>query len=359
MRGINQEYILNAIDELTELLGIKDDVPLESLFHQFNSGNIKRCIEDIARYLGLPIAISLSYVPANNPSRNTANRFESSSLSQTNKANRGVAVITAQVDIPANLPFYGSSELTRFPINVRISEDCKDDPAAFIPVMAHELSHVLLYSLRFKEKDNEYYTDLTAMILGFSEVMKDAQDLITKIDTTQQGNTFHQVVHKSKYGYLTDEQFKFATNRIGEIMWNNIQPKIYCVRTLDDCMVGIRNYKKELYKFKNYLKHLDKKQKKNINNEDSLKIVSFHQLDYAEGLEERLASYEKGEKRISKYTQGIIHYTKMNISSLRDYHEESKALLFDIKKDLDLLKQDVSVLEKYVGFIYKYRINRR
>jgi len=118
--------------------------------------------------------------------------------------------------------------------------------------------------------------------LGFSEVMKDAQDLVTKIDNIQQGDSISQVLHKSKFGYLTDEQFDFAINRINEIRDKNTQLKASCIRTLDDCTLGILYYNMELFKFNSYLKHLDRKRKEKINSEDSLKIVSFHQLDYAE-----------------------------------------------------------------------------
>jgi hypothetical protein len=152
--SIDYDYISNAIDELITLLGIKEDIPFENLYHQVNHGNIKGCIEGIAKYLGLPISVNISYVPKNYQTRNTENRFASTGLSQTNKANKGVAGITAQIDIPTNLPLYGSPALEQFPISVKISEDCKDDAAAFIPIMAHELSHVLLHSLRFREKDN-------------------------------------------------------------------------------------------------------------------------------------------------------------------------------------------------------------
>jgi Zn-dependent peptidase ImmA (M78 family) len=62
--------------------------------------------------------------------------------------------------------------LNNFPINVWISENCKDKPETFMTIMAHELSHVLLHSLRHKEMDNEIYTDITAILLGFSVVIK-------------------------------------------------------------------------------------------------------------------------------------------------------------------------------------------
>jgi len=359
LQGANREYIVHAVDELIELLGTKEDITLENLFGKFNSGNVKGCIDDIAYYLGLPINVTISYVSANNQSSNTADRFESSALTKAGRNNKEVSGITAQVDIPSNLPYYGSPEFQNFPIKVKISGDWKNDPAAFIPIMAHELSHVLLHSLRISEKNNEYYVDITGMILGFSEVIKDERDLITKIDTTQKGNYLYQSVHTSKFGYLNDDQFDCAINRINEIKQKYISLKSSCKQALDECILGIIQYTKEIQKFNSYLIYLDKRSNKKISREDSLKIVSFHQLDYVEGHNGRIANYEKKEQRIRQYAQNITHFTRPNFISLQNCYKEAKALQFAIIQNLNSLNQDVTVLEKYVGFIHKYRTNRR
>ena len=80
--------------------------------------------------------------------------------------------------IPFNLPLYGSPKLANFPINIQLSEACTESPERFIAALAHELSHVVLYSTRFDEKENEIYTDLTAMILGFADFMKKGRKII-------------------------------------------------------------------------------------------------------------------------------------------------------------------------------------
>ena len=176
--NIDNKYISNAIDELINVLGIKERIPLEIIRKPFHAGNIKGCIENIANYLGLPIIVNLSYVPAGYQQRNSGNGFESSALATTDHTSRGVKGITAQVSIPSYLPLYGTSGLQGFPISVKISDNCRRYPQTFVAVMAHELSHIVLHSLRHKEKDNEFYTDLTAMILGFSNVMRNGRKVI-------------------------------------------------------------------------------------------------------------------------------------------------------------------------------------
>jgi len=154
--NIDKKYISNAIDELIKLLGIKEEVPIQMILDPFHAGKVKESIETIANYLGLPIAVNLSYVPAGYQKRNSGNRFESSALAKTNHAGRGVEGITAQVSIPSYLPLYGASGLQGFPISVKISDNCRRYPQTFVAVMAHELSHIVLHSLWHKEKDNEF-----------------------------------------------------------------------------------------------------------------------------------------------------------------------------------------------------------
>ncbi len=65
MQGIDNNYISNAIDELVGLLGIKEEIPILPTHRSLDTRNVKLYIEYIANYLGLPIIINLSHVPAN------------------------------------------------------------------------------------------------------------------------------------------------------------------------------------------------------------------------------------------------------------------------------------------------------
>ena len=114
MRGVDESYIEKAIFELIGLLGIKEDVPRFTILNHFSKNNIKGCVEDIARYLGLPIVINLFYVSANNQVRNADHGFETNAVTATDNTKKGVAGITAQVDVPGKIPPYGSSALEKF-----------------------------------------------------------------------------------------------------------------------------------------------------------------------------------------------------------------------------------------------------
>ncbi len=171
----------------------------------------------IARQLDLPIGINIITVPNDYRAQNSSNRFDSRDLAKVHPHGLGNEGIIAQVNIPGSLPFYGSSTLIDYPIDVKVSENCRKSPGVFIMIMAHELSHVLLYSLRHPQKDNELYTDLLAMMLGFQTIFRNAR----KITTTQKQHDFMSptiITITVTYGYLSDEQFNFAYNKINSIL---------------------------------------------------------------------------------------------------------------------------------------------
>ena len=143
----------NALDELIACLGVREEMPYHDLVALLQKKDPEGCVQEIATRLGLPIRISLSYVPKDfRPA--TANRFRSSALGRTDSTGRGIEGITAQVSIPHDLPMFGSSDLEGFPIRVRVSESCYAHPETFVTMIAHELSHVLLASLWSPHKDS-------------------------------------------------------------------------------------------------------------------------------------------------------------------------------------------------------------
>ncbi len=360
--SINYDYIGKAIDELIDLLGIKEDILIDTILNPFSVGNIKGCIENIAKYLGLPTAVSISYVPATYQ-RNSRDRFESSALATTDGSGQSVEGITAQVSIPSYLPLYGTSGLQGFPINVKISDNCQRHPETFTAIMAHELSHIVLHSLLHKEKNNEFYTDLTAMILGFSLIILYGRKHVeTKSMQTKNYGLFSESVTETlttKYGYLSDEQFNFAFNKINKILEKNIDLKEKFITKLTTCKNLLSSYKADFFRFSKFMEYLDKKGGKRIKSEDGARIVVFHQLDYAEKFMAVIRSNEVKLKEINDFCEGLVHYTKPKLESLRKFDGAIDSLILELNKEFDLLSEDVNTLRKYVGFPQRYKINRQ
>ena len=218
---VKNDYIAKALNELILVLGTKDYIDHQKLISLIHSKKIKETIKTIASHLGLPVEINLSYVPKGyRPSSNDG--FHSTHLVKTDWRGKGASSITAQVSIPSNLPIYGTREMVNFPISVRLSANCAENPATLITVMAHELSHILLYSLLHKEKENEFYTDLTAMMLGFANIMKMGRKIVkTSTSTKFFSSTTTTHTETTTYGYLSDKNFNFALKKIESVL--NIQ----------------------------------------------------------------------------------------------------------------------------------------
>lgn len=265
---ITNEYISNAIDELTGIIGVKENINHSELVTLVRRKQTKKAIKVLASQLGLPIEINLSYVPKDYRS-NINNGFQSQGLTRTDSSGRGVAGIIAQVSIPSHMPLYGSPALTNFPISVKVSEDCNEYPETFIAVMAHELSHVLLYSLMHPQKDNEFYTDLVAMLLGLSQVIEKGRKVKKVRELGDMTET--QII---TYGYLSDKQFAIARNKIKSILIERKNIKIQYMKEISELRKQYLIATKTLLQFTEFLGHVDKNRNSiAIKHRDAFKII--------------------------------------------------------------------------------------
>jgi len=348
---IDNKYIGNAIDELSNLLGVREEAPTKMILKPFQHGKIGESIEAIANYLGLPVAVNLSYVPSTYRQGNSENRFESSDLATKDSTGRGVEGITAQVSIPSFIPLYGASKLQNFTVNVKISDNCRKYPQTFVTIMAHELSHILLHSLRHKEKNNEFYADLTAMILGFSKVTWIGRKVV---ETRKK--LFSIETLTTTYGYLKDEQFNFAYDKIIEIRKNSINLKKKLRKMLPAYREQLYSCRKELFRFEKYMEYLDENKNRAIRKEDTPKIILFHKPDYADEFTAIIRINEERLEATNAFCASPIHYTPMKLNSL---YEEIRTSIHDLREQFDLLHKDVWILRKYVGTHHRNIVDRQ
>lgn len=267
---ISNEYIENAINELNSFFGVKEPILSENIFSSIRCGKIKEAMELIARQLGLPIDINITNVSNDYRSQNNDNQFHGTHLTKVHQHGSGSEGITAQVTIPGSLPFYGSSVLNGYPINVKISDNCTEHPVVFAMIMAHELSHVLLYSLNHSQKENEFYTDLTAIMQGFQNIFQNGRK-ITKTDVEHDVMTTTTITQTTTYGYLNDNQFNFARDKINSILQKNKERKKLLLDKLKKLTRVLSKYEKTLVNFKKFLDFLTKNTNKKITGEDGKK----------------------------------------------------------------------------------------
>jgi hypothetical protein len=114
----------------------------------------------------------------------------------------------AWVEMPPDMPFYGSKEFKEMTIKMffRKSFFQRSYDRAILAV-AHELSHVVLESIRHPLRKCEKAVDMTAMLLGFSHLYEAASHKEERI-----GNT----ISIDTLGYLTREEVRQVNQILAE-----------------------------------------------------------------------------------------------------------------------------------------------
>ena len=358
MENVSNNYIEGAVKTLADSIGIKDNVNDQKIISLVRQRKVKEGIKEIAKCLGLPIEINLSYVPKGYRPDNT-NTFHSTHLVKTDWRGRGNEGITAQVSIPGYLPMYGTSGLNNFPISVKVSENCTDNPATLIAVMAHELSHIVLHSLWHKEKDNEIYTDITAMMLGFSNIIKNGRKVIKTSTSTDYGflsNTTATRTETTTYGYISDENFNFAFKKIEEILNKYKQGKNKLIIKIKELTRKLKKNRKAMIYFRKYLEYVDKNLNRKMSREDGHKILTFHQVGYTDEFKRAIRETESELKQFNNFVQNLNHYNENIFGTIKQYEEKIRTTATDLNSKHSKMKTDVNILKKHVSFGYKLKI---
>lgn len=351
MDEVDDIYIDNALISLMSSLGTKEYIDRNKIVSHINAKRVKEAVTEIAEYLGLPVKINLTFLPKGyNPTNNDG--FHSTDLVKTDWRGRGTASITAQVNIPSNLPLYGANKMVDFPINIRVSENYSEYPLTFITVLAHELSHIVLHSIWHKEKDNEFYTDLTAMLLGFAEIMMDGR-VIQESDTKVNGSVMTTTTHTTKYGYLSDENFNFAFERINKALRSAREKKDEYFNNINIMQERLSELDKEILYFRKYLDYVDKHLKKRITPEDGHWISSFHQADYTEEFESAINTFKNELNKFSHYLKTLYHYNDHVFEEIKKREEKLNQIRDDLYLKYERIHDSVRILKRYIPFWYK------
>lgn len=353
---INKEYIEKAINELIKFFGIKESIKDKDILKKISDKQIKEAIKLIAHQFGLLINVNINIVPDNyKDQQDINNKFQSSHLVRVNQHGYENEGIIAQVLIPKNLPLYGLSELNNYPINVKISRNCIKFPTTFLMIMAHELSHLLMYSVRHPEKEHEFYTDILAMILGFSDIFKKGRKNITIKESNEfLGNKIMTIT--TTYGYLNDDQFSFAYKKIKSILKKNWERKNLLLKELNLFNQLLLEYEKNIFKFKKFLEYLTKNRINKISIDDIKKITIFFNPGYLDNFDLIIKKYKIQNKKIEDFSKKIFHYTEQKIDKIISYTNNLKIYQNELKNKIFSLKRDIKILGKYINIKYKIKI---
>ena len=350
MENIGTDYIENAINELVELLGIKKNIDSRPLLNLLRKGDIKGCIKNIALFLGLPIEIDLSYVSE----KDIEDRFESSDLVKTDYRGMGTEGIVAQVLIPKDIPFYGNSRLNGYPIKVKVSKNCVDHPETMISVISHELSHILLATIASKYKENEIYTDLTPLILGFSNVVSVGRKTV-KVTTDYAPQVTTTNTQTTSYGYLDDKQFDFACAKINKTLEKDVsQKKLLHQKILRfEKIHNLSN--KYLNLFKELLVYFHSHKNINLEQKDSERFISFFNVSFFDDINLLNDKNKDRIEKLKKYYSNLEQQTKYNRNVLNKNTDNTLSFIHDLENKTNRIKSDIKILIKYLNLSGKIK----
>ena len=346
---LQNEDILGALTDLVPCVGVKEDMPCNVLLSLLYKRDTGGCVQQIATRLGLPVRICLSFVPAGCQPGAT-DGFRSSAMVRTDRHGHSVNGIVAEVSIPESLPAYGSSVLNGYPIQVRVSENCRAHPYTFITLMAHELSHVLLACLLSPHKDSELHTDLVPILLGF----RDATQLGRK---TSKSTTYGDIIttHTTTYGYLTDDHFDFACAYVKKILVNHRREKKRLIHLAMSARREVEKARCRLLTYRDYFKYLDKHPPRRMNAQHAQRVVSLHSQDESSAWECCITALSKAEQISTAFTDSLNHYTNAAVHNMATQFKMLTALLAEAVRTRRLIEADIRILRKYVGLFHRLK----
>ena len=154
--------IESEINEVVGWIGVSEPVNTSEMFEKVLDGKEKEVINEIAEQLSLPMKITTKYCPEE-------------------KYNDDGSTTLAEVKV-GNIPHYGSKYLKDYPCTITLYPGYNKRSDRFIYVIAHELCHYVLQSLRPRLSDakkEERLTDLAVIFGGFESAYRTGWQSLT------------------------------------------------------------------------------------------------------------------------------------------------------------------------------------
>ncbi len=207
----------------------------------------------------------------------------------------------------------------------------------------YELSHILLTSLFHPKKENEIYTDLCPILLGFSEVVKEGRN-------PSNGQNSGGV----RYGYFNDDQFDFILTKVRKLIDSHKSVESECLTMIDSLEKDIEEFKKSLQLFNNLLKKLDSDKSKKIRKTDVHKLVEMHNLEYNKELETELVFAIDYLSKAQKFFDDNKKFNELYLKAAKHHSKGLNTRLYKIKNfhlkmqdDIKILKRNTSILRYF------------
>jgi hypothetical protein len=211
------EEILQYVQELSRSLGVRrsiGEVQKEAVREKFKRREFAKCVAIIRRCFGQLPNIRIIYendhplVERVSVKKSSEREWESVRQALENEKREKIRQLggwtfdrwekAAKIGISDGMPLYGSRAYYEYTLDLQVPKRLLFLPfEVFIVTIAHEMAHVLLFSLYSPLRKSEVATDLLTMVFGFDELMRICREQ-----------------HNMITGYLSDEQFYKAYGAI-------------------------------------------------------------------------------------------------------------------------------------------------
>lgn len=328
--------------DLLAIFGFKEPVNLKKLRKLVKSKKIDECVVEILQYMNLPVKVMLSETSSMNFGNKWRNSDSEIILGET------LAGAAAQVKIPNNLPSFGSEKLNGFPIEIRIDSSIKKMPDVFIYTMAHELSHILLYSINHKERSSEPFTDLTAMACGFHDAM-----FWGRSDFKYDFSVYHDHIKTStvtkRFGYLKDAEFNYAYDKIKSKVDSFKRQKKKIKKQIVVRKKELLKVQKTYFGHQALLKQIELQPPIKIEIDDSRKIGEIYRNQHLESCKSSIAEYSKSSKIFYENLEFLWAASDENQKKFSGLETQLFNQFREIWSYKGKLDDEIKVIKKYVN----------
>ncbi len=330
-----------AVDDLDAFFGVRGPIPAEPLVQLHKAGQAQQLVKTIGNLMGLPVEFRLSVA-----SKDV--RFHGHYLVKTDRTGRGVEGIEAQVAIPADLPLYGSAELRRYPVKVIIGPGFNSGPPeTAITILAHELSHVLLHSLRHPQRESEAFTDLVPLVLGFIEIVQRGR-IVSSVSREAGASR----TTTTTYGYLSDAEFSAAADRVESLLGERQCRRSKLLRDTERLRVSVTRSSGLLSRFVKLKERLDNV-RGHVRKSDAARVVAMHAPDFTRDIERTIRDALILTDLMASFAQSVAHYAKPELRELGEYEQMCAGAAARLDDLLLQLRLDVNVLTRNSGLGFR------
>jgi ribosomal protein L37AE/L43A len=210
---------------------------------------------------------------------------------------------------------------------IHLSKSLNKYPDSILATLSHEISHkyIHLNRLTFKNTyENEVFTDLTSVYLGYGKLMLNGVEVVEKIKI---GNT--EKTYTKSVGYLNRDQLAFIY-----LVVNYVQGECsssYYSNLKDDAIESVKRIEKEYHTFLKNIKFY------------RIKTLEINDLRYKLAYLEKLINLTKPKNTVEIKEYIKDEFTQLNLADnrLRNFKKEFLNRVLDDPKKSKLIRKDI------------------